>query len=633
MSNLISNSFSALNAYQQALAVVSHNVANATTEGYSRQTVLLSSTMELSPQFGSLGTGVKVFGIERNVNDFISSQLNVSQSSLKSSETFSDLAGRISHFISDDDFGISPMMNNFFSSINDFADDPSNSSTRLMVLSSANTLVDRFDAIEGQISQIAGEVNQQMTESISEVNALAGEIAALNEQLLRISDLERGTSSNDLLDKRDLAVHKLSALVGLQTLVDGSMINIYLPGGQALVLGTGATELAITLNDYDPTRLEISAVDPSGLFSQDVTHTISGGELGGLINMRRDVLDATYTSLGKIATAVVIGMNAVHNEGLDANGNLGGDLFTLAAPVALPKNSNTGTDNPAVTITDLALMDASEYSLNFVAGAYQLLNLDTNTVVPMAGAGTALSPFTADGLSIVVLPAAAVNGDSFLIRPTYDAAKNISVAISNVNELAGAAPMRTQENLNNKGTAIATQAEIFSFAAFDPLMPTVTIDFIDGNNYRINGALPDIPWISGDNIQINGWEMQISGVPETGDQFTIEKNTGGLGDNRNALKLANFDDFGLYQNGAISINDSVNTLTGEVATLTRRADLSFTAQQSLFRQLQGQRESVSGVNLDEEAMNLTRYKQAYQAAAQVASIADELFDDLMNAVR
>ena len=632
MSDLITNSFSALNAYQQALAVTSHNIANATTEGYSRQGVLMTSTLEPSPRFGSLGTGVTVTSIDRKVNQFIQVQLNDSQSRLRSAETFSDLSGRISHFISDNDFGISAMVNSFFASLNDFADEPSNSSTRLMVLSSANTLVDRFKTIEAQVGQIASEVNKQMSEAVLEVNALSSEIANLNQAILRITDQTSSTSSNDLLDKRDLAIHKLSALVGVQTIEQDAMVNIYLPGGQALVLGTQSTSLEVGLNTFDPTRQEIFARDPSGVFAQNVTTTISGGELGGLLDMRRDVLDASYISLGSIATAVAIGMNDVHHEGLDGNGNLGGDLFTLADPVALPGSTNTGTDVPTVSITDLGtLASGSEYELSFTAGAYQLLNLDTNALVPMGGLGTPASPFTANGLAIISI-GVPVNGDSFLIRPTYDAASNISVALSDVSELAAAGPVRSLESLNNIGTAKITQAEATDVTDVN-LFVTTTIDFVDSSNYQINGAGPLIAYTAGATIAVNGWQTIITGVPEAGDQFTIEKNTSGLGDNRNALRLANMDDQGLYQNGFISINDTVNSLTGDVATLTRRANLSFTAQQSLFRQLQGQREEVSGVNLDEEAMNLIRFQQAFRAAAQVASIADELFDDLIAAVR
>jgi len=130
-----------------------------------------------------------------------------------------------------------------------------------------------------------------------------------------------------------------------------------------------------------------------------------------------------------------------------------------------------------------------------------------------------------------------------------------------------------------------------------------------------------------------GYQVRISGSAAAGDEFTVDYNSGGVGDNRNALALADIFDAKLMDDGTESVNDAYRRLVGDVGATTRQSEMAGAAQGRMLERSLAERDAISGVNLDEEAANLVRYQQAYQAAAQVVAAANEMFQTLLNATR
>jgi flagellar hook-associated protein 1 FlgK len=255
---------------------------------------------------------------------------------------------------------------------------------------------------------------------------------------------------------------------------------------------------------------------------------------------------------------------------------------------------------------------------------------DTGASVTFTGSGTGADPLLFDGMSVTV-GAGVATGDQFVIHPTRDAIQGFSVAITDPARIAAAAPIRASAAGTNAGNGTITPGEVLD--ATDPqLLTTANIVFTSATTYSVNGS-PDIAFTAGANIDANGWRVQINGTPATGDSFTVRNNVGAVGDNRNAFAIADAMKSGVIEGGTVSVASAVERLTGDLGLQTRAAQMSRDAESVVNGHDIAARDAISGVNLDEEAANMLRYQQAYQAAAQIIAAANEMFDTLINAVR
>jgi len=267
--------------------------------------------------------------------------------------------------------------------------------------------------------------------------------------------------------------------------------------------------------------------------------------------------------------------------------------------------------------------------LSYNGATYTLQRTDTGAVVPMTGTGTAGNPFVANGISIVVsgTPAA---GDQFLIKPLDQAPGSLKVLVTTPGDIAAAAPTRTSADLANTGSGAISAGSVIDVTNPN-LLATATIQFSSPTTYSINGA-GAFAYTPGGNIDINGTRVQITGAPAQGDVFVIESNAGGSGDNRNALamldKLA-----GNVFNGNVTLKAAASSVLADIGAKTAAATSQQSAQSTVLQQSQQRLDSLRGVNLDEEAANMLRQQQLYQAAAQTISTAGTLFSTLLAALQ
>ena len=445
----------------------------------------------------------------------------------------------------------------------------------------------------------------------------------------------------------------MSELVSVTTLQqDDGSVNVLVGTGQVLVRGNTATSLTVIQETGDPNQLGVAVQGNAGVLVP-VTNQLSGGRLGGVINFREQMLDPSSNSLGLVAIGMGNFVNEQHQRGMDLNGVLGLDIFSVAQPQVLTVAGTPG--NVSVAFDDVSQLTNSDYKLRFNAGTWELTNKLTDQNIAMTGTGTAVDPFIAEGMSIEI-SAAPANGDTYLLRPTRNGAMDMQMVLANSRQIAAAAPVRSVAATANTGTGVITAGSVTDIAnaAFQStpgqLSPPILVRFTSGTSYDIydntNSASPvlleaGIAYDPATGAELfptpggldHGYRMQLTGAPLAGDEFSAEYNTGGIGDNRNALLLAGLATDKLMYGGSASITDTYNGLVADVGTGTKQAEINSLAQKRILEQTQAPRESISGVNLDEEAANLIRYQQAYQAAAQVISTANSLFDTLLNAVR
>ena len=650
MAGLLGIGTTALLAYQRTLNTVSHNVTNVNTEGYSRQRTELTA---LAPQGSGgqyAGNGVNVSSVTRIYDQFVVSDLRNQTSVFNDLDTFHGLSSGLDNLLAGEHTNLNIPLASFFDSVQGVADDPTSIAARNVMISDAGALVSRFESLDRFIDDSRSSVNARLSVVTQEITQIADSIAELNQSIVIARDGGTGQLPNDLLDMRDQLVLELTEKVSVTTTLqeDGSL-NVFIGSGQSLVLGSAARTVAVELNADDPGKLDINISGGSSI-PVTINKLLNGGEIGGLLRFGGQVLDPAQNTLGRIAVELGSFFNDQHHKGVTLDGLPGGDFFSVAAPQVLAASGNSGSIS--VDFDDVSQLTIEDYELRFDGAAWALtLDGDTQTI-PMSGSGTAASPFVAGGLQIVANAGAAA-GDRYIIRPTRTAAAEMTVALNDARDIALAAPISTSKSLSNTGTGAITAGVVNDIdnPAFQAipgqLSPEVLIRFTSPTSYEVVDKVTLATIDTGtfdpasgeeifptENLTIDyGYRVRITGNPVAGDEFTVDFNSGGSGDNRNALLLAGLQGERLMDDGTNTFADAYGLLVARVGTDTRRSQNSSEAQMGLLQQSQAARANASGVNLDEEAADLLRYQQAYQAAAQIISVADQLFATLISAIR
>jgi flagellar hook-associated protein 1 FlgK len=629
VSDIFGIDLSALQAFQQAITVTSNNVANANTPGYDAESVNLVSAAPQATGGGvPIGSGVLVAGISRAYNQAATGQLNTSQSSLGQLNALQTYTSQIDNLFGTTAAGLSTALQNFYNGWSNVANNPTSTSARQALLGDAQALASNINTTSGQLNSLNSDVNNRIVADVQQINSYGASIATLNQQI--VVGTASGTSQppNELLDQRDQLVSKLSQLVGVTTTTDSNgALNVFVGNGQPLVLQGVTTNLTTIPDQYNASQLDISSSTSNG---NSISNAITSGDLGGLLAARTQAINPALNQLGQISTAITSGSNAQQNAGLNLSGQLGANLFSVAPPLATPSSLNTGSAQLTVGLANVGALTADNYVLSYNAGAYALTDATTGANVALTGAGTAASPFTAAGLSIVVSTTPA-SGDQFLIQPTVQAADSLKVALTDPSGIAAAGALRTAAADTNAGTGTLSAATVTN-AANPNLLNATTLTFLTPTTYSVNGV-GSFPYTSGGNISLNGWQAQISGTPAVGDVFTVQSNAGGTGDNTNALASANQQTQGVLGNGTISVSGAVSALISGTGSAAQQVNTAQTAQAAVNSQAQATVQSASGVNLDEEAAHLVQWQQAYQASAQALTIASGLFTSLLDALK
>ncbi|MDH5735186.1 MAG: flagellar hook-associated protein FlgK [Gammaproteobacteria bacterium] len=786
MPDILTTSLTGLNAYQAALATTSHNIANVGTEGYSRQDVELATRTPLRVGDEFIGQGVLTDDVRRIVNNYVTANIREFTSTTSRMGIFEEFATRVESLVANESGGLMSAMDGFFNSLNDVANDPAGYEPRVALLGAAEVLEHSFVTIGTEMQNMEQEADERISFTINEVNALTADIARLNDAIIRVAAVNQ--QPNDLLDKRDLVLKRLSEKMTVTVLEQGDgTLNVLMGSGQLLVTGTTALQLGAQADPAQPDRLAIRLRSTGG--SLDLSNTAIGGELGGLLDFRNNLLDVAQNRLGRTAIALSETFNAQHVQGLDLNGNMGTNFFstvgvgnlrgsfggdylnagfevgdtvsfdlvfdgqtinvaytvgaldtnldiangiiadinananvtdnldgtytlaggatagvsltfqlngsniefqsaggpsslgntlvinnmlddnavgtvdarlslagigsnstsfnpgiaTVGIPVTFvgPSNSaisninNTGTGEVLYTISDVSALTVSDYEVSYDGANYTLLRLSDKSIIATSATG----PFNIDGLDITV--GGAINaGDSFFIRPTRTAAIAFQRIITDPNAVAAAFPIRTLSSVSNLGDVAissgtitdATHADFLRTVDifFDPTNPTGTFDVVD----RATGNIlqDNVAYSSNMLVSQNGWQVRISGSPEAGDNLTVEMNDGAATDNRNMLLLAGLQNQSFIDNYSASYEQSYRAMVSEIGTLTQQFKINLEVETTLLNNAITERESLSGVNLDEEAANLIKFQQAYQAMTRVVQTAQTLFNTLLEVV-
>jgi len=509
------------------------------------------------------------------------------------------------------------------------AADPSSLPARQLMLSAGEALTSRFNMLASRFDELRAGIDSQLASTVGEINAYAQQIASLNTRILAVQQ-SPSQPPNDLLDQRDALVGKLNELVGVtSTAQSDGTINVSIGNGQSLVIGQQFMKLAVTPSPVDPSQLDVGYVVGTGVTPLSAA-SLQSGSLGALLAFRANDLDAAQNALGRVATGVALTLNDQHRLGQDLGGVLGGDLFTVPPPVTAAKSTNTGSAVLAASVSDAGALTASDYRLTYTGANYTVIRLSDNTSTTYA-----TLPQTVDGVTLSLTSGIANAGDSFLIKPTRNAASDIAMSFSDPARIAAAAPIRAAAAITNTGSATISAGTVNAPPPPDGnLQQAVTITFTGAGTFDVAGAGTGNPtgvaYTPGADISYNGWTVRFQGNPAAGDVFTISPNTGGVADGRNALLLSGLQTKNTLAGGTTGYQGAYSQMVAAIGTQTRQMDIIAQAQSTAVDQAMQVQQSLSGVNLDEEAANLLRYQQAYQAAGKMIQIASTVFQTLLD---
>jgi flagellar hook-associated protein 1 len=627
VSDVFGISVSALQAFQAAISVTSNNVANASTPGYDRERVNLTEGAPQSNGVASVGSGVVVSGVSRAFSQAAANQLNTSQSALGQLTALQSYSTQIDNLFGTTIGGLSTSLQSFYNAFSDVANAPTSTASRQALIGKAQSVASSFQNASSELNSLNTDVNSRISADVTQVNSIATAISTLNNQIVVGTAQNGGQAPNELIDQRDQLVSNLSQLVGISTTTDSNgALNVFVGNGQALVLQGQTTALTTVPNQFNASQLEIST---SALKGNEISSSITSGDLGGLLAARAQVINPALNQLGQVATALSQTANSQQADGLDLNGQFGAPIFSAGTPLATASSKNADSTTASVSVTNVGALTADSYVLSYNAGAYSLTRASDGSNVPVTGAGTAGNPLSAEGVSIVLsgTPAA---GDHFLIQPTATAAASLKVVLTDPSKIAAAGAVQASASNANTGAAIISGGTTLN-PANPSLLNPATITFSNATTYSINGGANQTYTDAG-NIDFNGWEVQISGAPAGGDVFTVKSNAGATGDNRNALAGASAQSVGVLANGTATITGTVSALITGLGSQAQQINTAQAAQAAVNSQALSSVQSVTGVNLDEEAANLLQWQQAYQAAAQALAIGNSLFTTLINSV-
>lgn len=656
---ILETGITGLNAFRSQLTTTSHNIANVNTEGYSRQIVGLGTLPATNTRIGAIGNGVQITEIRRQFDQFLMDRLRTYTSSDADFQIFYDRASRVADLIADQDAGLSGAMQGFFNSVQDLADNPTSSSTRDVLLSNANILVDRFHTMHDFLEGLRTEINQDMEVLVGDANSYTASIANLNEQIQLYVNGSGGETPNDLLDRRDTVITKLSEMVNITTVEqDDGTINVFLGNGQGVVIGTRSFQLGTQVNPAEVDRLDVTLEGGGGSVGI-ITNFLSGGKLGGYVRFRDEILDPTENAIGRMALGLGTLFNEQHQLGMDLNGALGKDFFYVPDYQTPDANGSqmllevqTGGTPASITNIDVAELDTADYEVSTLDGTnWTILNRETGLITTKTAVAGPPDLLTFGGLNDVAIEmdvTGAVADDTYIVRPTRIVARAIDVQLLDGREVAAASPVRVSEGIQTGTAEVSSYGLLTRDPANTLLGAPVTLTFStppDQFNISTGGS---VAYTSGQEMTIaianlGDFGLTINGTPAAGDTFILDTNsdnTGnpiGTGDNRNALQLAALqtaktmrNDSTASANPTSSFVNLYSSLIGEVGADTRQALISSNTQARLKDQAETALDEVVGVNLDEEAAKLVSFQQAYQASAQVIRVSNQLFDSLLN---
>lgn len=582
----------ALDAQQYGMGVTAHNIANVNTEGYSRQSPVLAPKQPLLSEGLIMGRGVETNSVVRSSDAFIENKLMQEKSSMSSSREMEKYMQVIEGFFNENsETSISTMLSKFWNMWHDIATNPSGAPERMALYEHSVLLSEQFNALGTDLTQIETDLTGSVNSGIGKINQITDEIAQVNKQIV---SMEANNTANDLRDKRNSLVSELNEYLDVKTFEqsDGSL-TIIAAKGVTLVLGNSSYDLQLGGNNGDRVQWQ----DSSGN-DVDITNHITGGKLGGWLDMRDEIVAKYKLDLDAMAKEFIWTVNRQHSQGVGLEG-FGSITGTYA--VTHP--------NAAITASGLSYQDKVDDNNK----AFKIWLFDTNG-----------DPYDADSGT------AGLQGNPITI--TLTSGMTINELVAAIDSQTGVQASLDSQNRVNISTDTGEIANIGSLAFSD-------------DNSNVLASLGINTFFSGSTaggMKVNdliGLNKNYIAAARIADDGTIA-----TGDNDNALTIADlqFSSLDIQQwttdrrngntQGSINstLEDYYHSMVGSIGIISASVSRNRSFSELMVNELNTIRDSISAVSLDEEMTHLIKYQHGYEAAAKLISVSDEMLDTLLS---
>ena len=666
MADLLQIGLSGIYSSQASLTTTSHNISNVSTEGYSRQTVTIEAQGALKQSTNFIGSGSMVGSIDRAYDQFaFADNVRNTSSYAYYQETYTQ-ANQMDLLLSSESTSATTSVLNMFSSLGSIANNPSQLEARDVFLQDANNMVNQYNTLYEHLEVQYNSINADIDNAAGAITELAQSISSLNLQIATVTGSSSGGDANDLLDKRNLAITELSEYVDVSVVAeDNNMVNIFIGSGQGLVVGSTFQSAVSVAGDPDPSRKEL-ALSFNGQIS-NISGNKLGGQVGAMFDSRDNDLEVAMNKLGQSVIGLTHAINEQQKEGQDLDGQIGGNIFNdINSTESMEKrvlgnSDNGGNATLGVSIDDLSELSSDEFDL--AVEAYDTVTGNITFSVTNKTTGIAMDPITANtssdthidipgaGISVSIdintVDSAFQEGDEFTLRPTRYGAMEASVEATEASKIAAAGPeIVVSAGESNAGSSVLTitKSDTINIDEDNPL--TITIGDVDtannsfafesvGKDGIVTAGTSSIDPLTGKAVlTIGGVEVELeNGLPGKNDTFDLNFNVTGDGDNSNMLEITALQNAKIMNGNTGTFQDVYSGMISEIGAKTSNADVAMQSASILKAQSFERIQSVSGVNMDEEAANLLMYQQYYSAAARVITVANEIFDSILEASR
>jgi flagellar hook-associated protein 1 FlgK len=663
--SLYQSGVSGLLAAQQQLATTGHNISNVNTEGYTRQRADQSASLGLNNGNNYIGGGTYIQDITRLYDQFSHKEQVMNQSNLSNADSLNARLTQLDQVMSTSGQAVVGSLDQFYQAVNGVADNPNDSGLRSILLNQASVLSTNFNELTENFDKMTKAVNGEIDQVATRISEISNELAKINETIMQSQNIQQGGQPNDLLDKRDQLIGELSEFTRVTTLKDSNNVMTVMIGqGNTLVAGITPMTLQVNAGDPDAQQTELRLV--SGSSSVALNGSTLGGSLAASFEFRDQHLDQTRTEIDRLAMAISSTLNDSQASGLDLNGLQGANIFTDINTSALQQgrvsapSSNGGTLQAKVNITDVSLLSTDEFEVRYNGSIYTITNTNTGQSENLGAKNTGTHA-TSFGFEFIETGGDPDTDDSFIINPTKNSASLMQATLTDGNAIAASTAIvvtPSSNNVSNGKVEITSVSNPFAAKAYEvtvdvyetpPLAPPASQAPTGIFEYRVYNTAPpsasiasgtynsgysaviDIPAGSPDfQIEISG-DLFGSGT-NARETFTLG-NAFGVGNGNHAVAMAKTQELGVTNGGKETFSKSLAVSTSVVGAKASNAELTADTAQALFTQAYNRNQSTSGVNLDEEAANLLKFQQAYQAASQIISTANTIFDTILAAVR
>ena len=647
---------SGLDAAQKALDTIGNNIANAATEGYHRQRIILNPAY--SSQLGSLllGGGVDVAGITRTMNRFLEQEILRQQSSLgQVSQEFSTLRtveaafGELSS-----SSGLNTAMDEFFNALADLSAHPAGLIWQSQAITSAQTMTHQFRTLGETLSALEDNIRLEAENTIGQINVLINGIAELNRKIEGIEIT--GGHAHNLSDQRDRYITELSELIGIETqAMDYGVVNVS-AAGVPVVTNASVTELEVGLMSGGKIGISVAG---GGTYTTD----IQGGRLGGLLRLRNELISDIHDDLDSLAVALIQEINRYHVQGVGSDGS-----FTEL----------TGWSMPSENLSDLgtSITDGSIYIRLTNTGTGEItrheipIDISTDSLTTIAADISAITGLTAwvsasqlhiqadSGYEFDFLPcvlpeptASTLTGVSppeISVSGIYTGAVNdtFSFTVSGAGSVGNGSLQLEVRDGGGAGDVIATFNIGSGYAAGDllDLGNGITIslgvgDFGAGDNFEVDAfASSDTSGVMAaigmNTFLIGSSALNISVCSDIADApGRIATSLGAdMIDNMNVLRMTEVKNQALSNLNDMTVGQFYRRLVTDIGQKINLNRIQNDNIEIMVKNLANQQAEVSGVNINDEAAQMLVFEQMYQAMAKYMSTVQESISAIMEII-